>query len=120
MNLEKLKAFEMPFWEKDVFLLGEVQKVKIYALHDRVGIEFSRINTNDKSSQVKILPSALADCLRISLEDAIKICDVDFSAAAEIFSFAMEITKEYHEKRKQERENALKNLQMAQGMNMHN
>lgn len=117
MNLDKLRAFELPFAEKEFYIAGEFQKFKIYAMHESVGIAFSEIDMGNADGKVKAIQLALTDCLRISEEDAKLICDVDFDVAGEIFKVASEITKDYHARRKAERENAIKKFNLAQGAN---
>ena len=114
IDLAKLDAFKLPFVEKDIFLLGEMQKVKIYAMKQTTSARFSVLDEKNPEDRITALALIVADALCISEEHARKLCDVDFEAANIIANTCGDISKEYNEKIKAEREQAEKNLLQAQ------
>lgn len=118
LDLEKIKAFEMPFFEKEIYVVGGLQKVRIYAMHDTTTINVLNLDEKNPEDKLNFLILILCDVLRIDKEDAKKLADVDILAANEIVSSAMDFTKEYDRKRKEERELAIKNFKATQKTNM--
>ena len=114
IDLAKLKAFERPSVEKEIFLLGEMQKVTISTLKDTTGMKMGGLNEKNPEDRITALSLFVADALGVSLDDARKICEVDLEAANEIAVECGKLTREYEEKRKAERAAAEKNSQTAQ------
>lgn len=109
MDLNKIKAFQLPSVEKEIFIIGEMQKFTIHAMKDTTSARFSEFDPEDKSKHLEFFKICLADILRISEEDALAIAEADLIAAQEIVTEGQKLTSEYNKKRQEERENARKN-----------
>ena len=114
IDLAKLKAFERPSVEKEIFLLGEMQNVSISTLKQTTGMKMASLNERDPEDRITALALFVSDALGIGIDDARKICDVDIDAANEIAVECGRLTREYDEKRKAERIAAEKNSGKAQ------
>ena len=119
IDLAKLKAFERPSAEIDIFLLGEMQKVKIRTMKQTTGMRLTALDETNPEDRITALAYFVSDALDISLEDARTLCDADLEAANTIAVECGKLTREYEEKHKAERAAAEKNLQMAQAASTH-
>lgn len=117
LDLSKLKALELPKKEITVEILGEKQSLEITAFGDDVSLDISDIVENNKdSAEKKSRLHLLKNCAGLSEVDALCLLKNDGGAASAIIKEIFSLTEDFRKEREKIREQAEKNLQMAQGV----
>ena len=113
IDLAQIRAFELPKIEKEMVIFGKKQTVSISPMKNTTEIKFRFLDENDPEDKISAIVYIVSDALGISEEDALKICEIDLTAANEIAVACNSLTKEFHAKQKEEREQAEKNSSQA-------
>lgn len=111
LDLSKLSVLELPSKEIDVKILGDTQKIRVYAYDDGVSLDIADIaDAHPESQERRVRTMLLIECAKLSSNDAEKLVRYAKDATAEIISAIFDLRKEFVDARNREQEAAQKNL----------
>lgn len=111
LDLSKLSAMELPSKEIDVKILGDTQKIRVYAYDDGVSLDIADIaDAHPESQERRVRTMLLIECAKLSSNDAEKLVRYAKDATAEIINAIFDLRKEFVDARNREQEAAQKNL----------
>jgi hypothetical protein len=111
LDLSKLSALELPSKEIEVKILGDTQKIRVYAYDDGVSLDIADIaDAHPESQERRVRTMLLIECAKLSSNDAEKLVRYAKDATVEIINAIFDLRKEFVDARNREQEAAQKNL----------
>jgi hypothetical protein len=111
LDLSKLSALELPSKEIEVEILGDTQKIRVYAYDDGVSLDIADIaDAHPESQERRVRTMLLIECAKLSSNDAEKLVRYAKDATVEIINAIFDLRKEFVDARNREQEAAQKNL----------
>ena len=111
LDLSKLSALELPSKEIEVEIMGEKQKIRVFAYDDGVSLDIADIaDAHPESQERRVRTMLLIECAKLSSNDAEKLVRYAKDATVEIINAIFDLRKEFVDARNREQEAAQKNL----------